>query len=56
VSTDPKGVDGPRRPDGSLPEIDFMRPKPTSRLINAGIPVELPFKGPAPDMGAFEVR
>ncbi len=33
-----------------------MRPKPTSRLINAGIPVELPFKGAAPDLGAFEVK
>jgi len=56
VSTDPRGVDGPRRPDSSLPELDFMRPKPTSRLINAGIAVELPFKGAAPDLGAFEVK
>jgi hypothetical protein len=54
VSIVPEGVDGPRKPDGSLPDIGFMRPKPESRLIDAGISVELPFKGRAPDLGAFE--
>jgi len=39
----------------SLPDLAFMHSKPNSRLINAGILVELPFKGPAPDLGAFEV-
>jgi hypothetical protein len=52
----PAGVDGPRKPDGSLPDIAFMRPKPGSRLVDAGISVELPFKGAAPDLGAFEVK
>ncbi|MBI5690643.1 MAG: right-handed parallel beta-helix repeat-containing protein [Verrucomicrobia bacterium] len=56
VSIVPDGVDGPRQPDGRLPDLPFLRPKPGSRLINAGIPVELPFKGPAPDLGAFEVK
>jgi hypothetical protein len=56
LSIVPDGVDGPRQPDGSLPEIAFMRPKPGSRLIDAGINVERPFKGPAPDLGAFETK
>ncbi|WP_414664194.1 right-handed parallel beta-helix repeat-containing protein [Horticoccus sp. 23ND18S-11] len=56
MSTEPKGVDGPRQPDGGLPELPFMRPKLGSRLLDAGIAVELPFKGPAPDLGAFEVK
>jgi hypothetical protein len=56
LSIVPDGVDGPRQPDGSLPEIAFMRPKPGSRQIDAGIGVGLPFKGAAPDLGAFEVK
>jgi hypothetical protein len=56
VSIDPEGADGPRNPDGSLPDVAFIRPKPGSRLLDAGISVELPFKGSAPDLGAFEVK
>jgi hypothetical protein len=56
VSIDLKGVDGPRQPDGSLPDLAFIRPKPGSRLLDAVISVELPFKGAAPDLGAFEVK
>ena len=56
VSIVPEGVDGPRQPDGSLPDIAFMRPKPGSRWLDAGISVELPFKGSAPDLGAFETK
>jgi len=26
-----------RKPDGSLPDVNFMRPKPRSKLIDAGI-------------------
>jgi len=33
-----------------------MRPKLGSRLIDAGINVEQPFKGPAPDLGALEAK
>lgn len=54
LSTTPTGVDAPRQPDGSLPKITFMHLKPGSKLINAGKDVRLPFKGPAPDLGAFE--
>ena len=56
LSIVPEGVDGPRQPDGSLPDIAFMRPKPGSRLVDAGIRVELPYKGSAPDLGAFETK
>ncbi len=56
VSIVPEGADGPRQPDGSLPDIAFMRPKPGSPLVDAGINVGLPFKGPAPDLGAFEAK
>ncbi len=55
-STDAKSVAGPRRPNGSLSELDFMRPKSTRCVINAGIPVDLPFKGAARDLGAFVVN
>lgn len=54
LSLDTAGVFGPRRPDGSLPDLEFMRLSPDSRLINRGVDVGLPFNGPAPDLGAFE--
>jgi hypothetical protein len=33
-----------------------MHPKSGSRLVDAGISVGLPFKGAAPDLGAFETK
>jgi hypothetical protein len=44
----------PRKPDGSLPDIDFMHLATGSVLIDAGINVGLPYSGNAPDIGAFE--
>jgi hypothetical protein len=44
----------PRKADGSLPDIDFLKPVKESPLLNAGIDVGLPFSGAAPDLGAFE--
>ena len=43
-----------RKPDGSLPDISFLKLVKGSDLINAGIQVGLPFLGKAPDLGAFE--
>jgi hypothetical protein len=43
-----------RKADGSLPDIDFMHLAPGSDLIDAGADVGLPFRGVAPDIGAFE--
>ena len=45
-----------RKADGSLPDIDFMRLKAGSDMIDAGINVGLPLKGSAPDLGAFETE
>jgi hypothetical protein len=53
-SLDPNGIDGPRRADGSLPRLPFLRPGPGSSLIDAGVDVGLSYEGRAPDLGAFE--
>lgn len=55
ISLNESGLTAPRQADGSLPLIDFMRPKPTSRLLNKGAKLGFPFKGTAPDLGCFEV-
>ena len=44
----------PRGEDGSLPRIHFLHLAPGSALIDRGEDVGLPFKGAAPDLGAFE--
>ncbi|HSH93949.1 MAG TPA: hypothetical protein VK968_07375, partial [Roseimicrobium sp.] len=44
----------PRNADGSLPTVDFMRPSDDSQLIDKGAAIGFPFKGAAPDLGAFE--
>jgi hypothetical protein len=54
VSIDTLGVRGPRNADGSLPDLEFMHLAPGSDLIDAGIPVGLPYNDAAPDLGAFE--
>jgi hypothetical protein len=54
ISVDTTGISGPRKSDGSLPDIDFMHLAPGSDLINAGIDLGFPFLGYAPDLGAFE--
>jgi hypothetical protein len=54
VSVDTTGVRGPRKADGSLPDIDFMHLAQGSQLINAGTNVGLPYNGSAPDLGCFE--
>jgi len=54
VSIDRAALKGPRQPDGSLPELDYLKLKPDSPLCNAGVDVGLPFNGSAPDIGPFE--
>jgi len=44
----------PRKTDGSLPDVDFMRPAPGSNLIDAGVDIGFAFSGKAPDIGAIE--
>jgi hypothetical protein len=55
-SIDTTGVRGPRKPDGSLPDLKFLKLSAGSRLIDAGTDVGLPFTGQAPDLGAFEYQ
>lgn len=54
ASVDTAGVRGPRKADGSLPDLLFMHLAPGSQLIDAGGNIGLPFNGKAPDLGAFE--
>jgi hypothetical protein len=54
LSIDTTGMRGPRKPDGSLPDVTFMHLAEGSPLINAGTDVGLPFNGSAPDLGCFE--
>ncbi|MBB5783454.1 right-handed parallel beta-helix repeat-containing protein [Nonomuraea jabiensis] len=52
VST--SGWDAPRQADGSLPALPHLRLAANSTLIDKGTSVGLPYKGSAPDLGAFE--
>lgn len=54
VSTSDMGVLGPRKADGSLPDVDFLKLKAGSPLIDKGTDVMLPFVGGKPDLGADE--
>jgi hypothetical protein len=54
LSTDTSWALAPRRDDGGLPEVPFMRPVPVGRLVDRGANVGVVFYGPAPDLGAFE--
>ncbi|MDP4188478.1 MAG: T9SS type A sorting domain-containing protein, partial [Bacteroidota bacterium] len=54
LSIDTTGISGPRKADGSLPDIRFMHLASGSKLIDAGIDVGLPYIGTKPDLGCFE--
>ncbi len=54
VNLDDSQLTLPRQADGSLPTITFLHLAEGSTLINAGVDVGLPFRGPKPDLGAFE--
>lgn len=54
VSIDYSELTGPRKPDGSLPDVSFFHLEADSDLLDAGVDVGLPFNGSAPDLGAFE--
>jgi MYXO-CTERM domain-containing protein len=55
LSTVTTGWDAPRGADGSLPVLPSLHLAAGSDLIDKGANVNLPFTGPAPDLGAFEV-
>lgn len=48
------GWDAPRQADGSLPVLPGFRLRAGSDLIDKGSDLGLPYKGSAPDLGAFE--
>lgn len=54
VSIDANQLTKARKADGSLPDIEFMKPKKGSQLIDSGIDVGFTFSGSAPDIGCFE--
>jgi hypothetical protein len=56
ISIDTTGVRALRKPDGSLPDIDFLHLAPGSDLIDSGTDIGLLFNGIAPDLGAFETE
>jgi len=53
-SLDTTGISGPRKADGSLPDLKLLKLASTSDLIDKGINVGLPYSGAAPDIGAYE--
>ncbi|GAO31257.1 right-handed parallel beta-helix repeat-containing protein [Geofilum rubicundum] len=54
INLDESALMAPRKADGSLPDIDFMKIAPSSPLIDAGTDIGFPFLGVAPEIGAFE--
>ena len=54
ISLDASQLKHPRKPDGSLPDITFLKLAAGSDLIDAGIDVGLPYSGSAPDLGYAE--
>lgn len=43
-----------RKPDGSLPDVDYMKLVSGSDLVDQGVDVGLEYSGSAPDIGPFE--
>ncbi|HSU56111.1 MAG TPA: right-handed parallel beta-helix repeat-containing protein [Candidatus Dormibacteraeota bacterium] len=54
LSVDVTLAQAPRRDDGGLPDVPFLRPVPTGRLINRGVYTGDTYQGSAPELGPFE--
>lgn len=54
VSVDTTQWKAPRKSDGSLPDVDYLKLVPGSDLRNAGVDVGLTYNGAAKDIGVFE--
>ena len=61
LSLDEKQLVGPRKADGSLPEVTFMHLAPGSKLIDKGVEIKnakgevrFAYEGAKPDLGCFE--
>lgn len=55
ASLDLEQLRAPRKADGSLPDIDYMKPVVGSALVDAGVNIGLSYQGAAPDLGAQEL-
>jgi hypothetical protein len=56
LSLDDKLLASPRKPDGSLPDIPFLRLAPGNPWIDTGARSADSYRGEAPDPGAFEAK
>jgi hypothetical protein len=56
VSLDQTQLTAARKKNGNLPDIDFLKLKSNSKLIDKGVDVGSKFAGKAPDLGAFEIK
>ncbi len=56
LSLDVDQLARPRKSDGSLPDIDFLKLVSNSDLIDKGFNVGLPYSGSAPDLGYSEYK
>ena len=54
LSLDLDQLTAPRKADGSLPDIDLLRPASDSELLDAGVDIGFDYWGLAPDLGALE--
>ncbi len=54
LSVDTELAKGPRERDGSLPNIELLKPRPGSAVVDRGVAVGQRFCGAAPDLGAYE--
>lgn len=54
LSVDLEQLTAPRKADGSLPDIELLRPAAGSEVIDAGVDLGFGFLGEAPDLGALE--
>jgi hypothetical protein len=53
-SVSDEGFLGPRQANGDLPDLQFLKLRAGSRLLDKGENVGLPWQGAAPDLGAHE--
>ena len=54
LSLDESELVQPRQANGDLPDLRCLHLAPGSRLIDRGVDLGFPFRGAAPDLGAFE--
>jgi hypothetical protein len=56
LSIDTQLAKSARHRDGSLPEVELLRPRPSSAVVDRGVLSGQPYCGSAPDIGAYEVE